>query len=250
MTAASATRRHALRRGVALVLALCLVAPLPDPVLSAPQGQFDFVLRGIRAGTLQWQAVEQNGQYAVSGRLESAGLAGMVRRVRFDARAQGRVNGERLLPLRYEENSDTGRRQSEAVMVWRGGVPQVELVRPEREPGANDLDPADQRGTVDPLTALYATLRDVPAERACSSSVQMFDGRRRSALTLGAPRQEGDRIACTGEYRRIAGFSDKEMAERTRFPFTLTYAPNGDGTMRVIEVAMDTIYGKAYLKRR
>jgi hypothetical protein len=40
------------------------------------------------------------------------------------------------------------------------------------------------------------------------------------------------------------------MAERTTFPFTLTYKPAGNGRMRVTEVAMETIYGKAAMKRR
>ena len=43
---------------------------------------------------------------------------------------------------------------------------------------------------------------------------------------------------------------DKDMAEKTRFPFSLTYAPLGNGRMRVVEVGLDTVYGKATMKRR
>ena len=112
-----------------------------------------------------------------------------------------------------------------------------------------DVDPATQVGTVDPLTAMFATLRDVAPGRECGRSLKMFDGRRSSELRLGAPQTDGENVVCAGEYRRIGGFPPDDMAERTRFPFTLTYAPAGD-RMQVVEVAMDTLYGKARLVRR
>ncbi len=83
-------------------------------------------------------------------------------------------------------------------------------------------------GTVDPLTALYATLRDVDAGQECKIKLPMFDGRHSSQIVLGKPTVKGNADPCTGEYRRLAGFSDKEMAEKQRFAFTLTYAPTAE----------------------
>ncbi len=40
------------------------------------------------------------------------------------------------------------------------------------------------------------------------------------------------------------------MADKSRFPFSMTYAPLPDGRLRVTEIAMDTIYGKGRLTRR
>jgi hypothetical protein len=236
---------------IALAASLAAAAPSPAAAQTVHEGVFDFTLRGLRAGTLQFRAVEERRGYAVSGRLESAGILAAVRRVRFEGRAEGQLSGDRLMPRRYEEDADTGKRQSRAVMVWQRGVPQVESVVPARAAEPHDLDPRTQGGTVDPLTALFATLRDVPADRACTTSVTMFDGRRRSQLRLSAAEPTGDGgIRCSGEYRRVAGFTPSDMAEKTRFPFTLTYAPAGEGWVRVVEVAMDTLYGRAALKRR
>jgi hypothetical protein len=103
---------------------------------------------------------------------------------------------------------------------------------------------------VDILTALYATLRDAEAGSECNRSFAMYDGRRASRLTLGAPAAVEGGVTCPGEYRRVAGFPPEDMAEKTRFPFTLTYAPAPDGRMRVVEVSMDTLYGSAKLIRR
>ena len=211
---------------------------------------FDLTLKGIHAGTLSISGAIEGRSYAASGVLESGGLVALVRKVRYDARVYGTVSGDRFTPSRYEEDADTGKRQSQSVMDYKAGVPQVKVYNPPKSPRPDDVDPATQGGTVDPLTALYATLRDVPKAEACNRKLALFDGRRRSQVVLSAPKPANGGLVCTGEYRRLEGFSEKEMAEKSRFPFTMTLAPIGDDRMRVTEISMDTIYGKGRLKRR
>ena len=228
-------------------------------LLSGPQAQaqttdngtFDLKIRGITAGVLAFSGTVNGRGYAVAGKLESTGIIAAIRKVRYDAKAHGSISGSNFTPTRYEEKANTGKRVSESVMEYRSGVPQVKTYSPAREPRTGDVDPATQKGTVDPLTALYAMLRDVPADQACTFSVFMFDGQRRSQIQLGSANPSGDTITCAGEYRRLQGFSDKEMAEKQRFAFTLTYRPAATaGMVRVTEVAMDSLYGRAALTRR
>lgn len=215
------------------------------------QAIFDLELRGITAGTLSFSANQEGEGYAVVGRLASSGLLAMVRKVSYDARAQGRIKAGRYIPSRYSEKADTGKRQSESVIEYQGGVPEVRVYNPPRDPAPFDVDASTQGGSVDPLTALYATLRDVAPGQECNRTVQMFDGRRASQLALGKPQAGTDgTVTCPGEYRRVAGFSPEDMAEKTRFPFTLTYTPVETGVMRVTEVAMESLYGRARLVRR
>ena len=48
-----------------------------------------------------------------------------------------------------------------------------------------------------------------------------------------------------------AGFSEREMKEKSLFPFTLTYAPTADGTrLQVVSIETDTILGKGRLTRQ
>jgi hypothetical protein len=68
-------------------------------------------------------------------------------------------------------------------------------------------------------------------------------------VSTRGPKQEGDRIVCEGEYRRVAGFSGRQMREKTRFPFEITYAPAGD-RYRIERISIDTLYGRATLDRR
>lgn len=237
--------------GKRMVLAAALAMGLAGTA-RAEQAQFDFVLRGITAGSLTWSGSgEPGGAYTVRGTLKTSGLAAMLKRVRYEATAKGRITPKgSYAAASYDENADTGRRQSQSRLAWKNGVPVIESYQPARAPRAFDIDPSTQSGTVDPLTAMFATLRDVAPGQECKADLKMFDGRRASKLVLGAPKAQGDRVVCAGEYRRVAGFSPEDMAEKTRFPFTLTYAPAGNGQMRVVEVAMDSLYGKARLVRR
>jgi hypothetical protein len=236
---------------IALVLALPpALAPAAARAETTSDGVFDVVFLGIVAGRATWRAIEGPRAYAVSALLQSTGLLRVIADIRYVAEVTGTKSGERLLPRRYREEANTGQRKQAAVMVFRNGVPVVESVSPPQEPGPNDLDPSKERGVVDPLTALYKVLRDVPEAKACSARAVIFDGRRRSQVALSNPQRDGDRVHCAGEYRRLAGFSDFEMTERQRFPFRLSYAPDGNGGLRVVEVTIDTVYGPARLVRR
>ncbi|MFC7703971.1 DUF3108 domain-containing protein [Plastorhodobacter daqingensis] len=232
------------------ILALTLAIAASGPALAyETQAAFDLNILGLRAGTFVYSAVERDGQYAVNGRMESAGIIGAMRKIRYDAAVRGIVSNNRFVPVSYEGSSDTGRRQSASAMEFRNGVPQVMSYSPPREPDARDVDPSTQAGTVDPLTALFAALRDIPEAQACTHRIAIFDGRRRSEVAIGNRREADGRVTCTGEYRRVAGYSEREMSERQTFPFRITYSLSDD-IARVQEVTMDSVYGRAVLRRR
>lgn len=221
-----------------LVAALSLGFPAMAEVAS-----YDITLQGIRVAEMTLTAATTATTYDVRVAIRSEGLAGIVRRIRFDSAANG-AWGAPMSPIRYTETADTGRRQSQVEMVYDGGTPTIVTYTSPRADGPELLNPADQTGTLDPATALFAGLRDLPAGQTCTTAFAVFDGRRRASVTL-----TGKGTTCTGEYRRIAGYTPDELAERTRFPLEILYAPEGD-TLRVIEASVQTIYGKVRLKRR
>lgn len=210
---------------------------------------YDLKLSGVRAGVVSFSAVEDGRQYSAAARAQSSGLVSLVRNFSYDARATGRITSRGFIPTRYQESADTGERVSRAVMEYVGGVPQVKAYDPPQERRSRDVDPATQGGTVDPMTALFALLRDVPRAEVCRLDVPIFDGRRASRVTTSGPKAQGERIVCEGEYRRVAGFSSRQMREKARFPFSITYAPAGD-RYRVERISIDTLYGRATLDRR
>jgi hypothetical protein len=212
-------------------------------------GTFDLRLSGVRAGVVSFSAVEDGRQYSAAVRAQSSGLVSLVRNLGYDARATGRITPRGFVPTRYQESADTGERVSRAVMEYVSGVPQVKAYDPPQERRSRDVDPATQGGTLDPMTAIFALLRDVLRAEVCTLDVPVFDGRRASRVSTRGPKQDGERIVCEGEYRRVAGFSGRQMREKTRFPFSITYAPAGD-RYRVERIAIDTLYGRATLDRR
>ena len=222
-----------------------------QPLLAGPSfaqtATFDVVIRGLRAGELSYAAEVASGHYSVAGRLATTGLVGALRKVGYTASASGRIDGERLRPSRYEERAETGSRQSSSRMVYSNGVPTVSDSGKRRK---RDVDPGTQGGTVDPMTAIYAVLRDRPRDQTCRLHLEMFDGHRSSLVQLSPNRSAPGEIVCDGAYVRTGGFSKDEMAERTRFSFTLRYVPASEGRWRVAEVETDTLFGTARLLRR
>ena len=233
-----------------LVLGVGLTLAEPAPALPAAELRFDVELRGLRAGVLTLRSERAGQSYAAAARLETTGVAALLRRLRFDAGVQGHVEGDRLVPRRYHEDVDTGRRESRTVMEYARGVPRVISAEPERTPEPWHLDPAGQGGTLDPLSVIASVLADVPPARACRLALDLFDGRRRGQVVLAPAGAEGERVVCAGEFRRVAGYSDEEMAEASAFPFRLTYAPGQNGALQVVEIEARSPQGRARLIRR
>jgi hypothetical protein len=236
-----------------MLLALTLSLALPHAAFSQrvdDSATFDVVIRGISAATLSFSAAQDGNRYAVSGLLKSAGIAAIFRKISYQATAKGAVRGTTYTPSSYVEKSDNGKQKSTSQMTYVRGVPNAVQYTPPRGGREKDIAPATQGGTVDTLTALYAILRDVDAGQECKVSLRMYDGRYVSSIAIANPKKQGDLVICSGQYLRIAGFKPDEMAERTRFSFSLTYRPTATGRMRVREVAMESIYGKAAMKRR
>lgn len=233
------------------LLALGLFAAAPLQADQTDRIVFDVVLKGVSAGRLSINGKITGTTYGANGTMETTGLAAMLRTLRYDAAVSGSFADGTFTPTHFEETAERGDDTAKHVIVYQGGVPVSVSREPPRKPRPTDVDPAKQAGTIDPLTALYAVLRDVDRSDACKLTVTMFDGAKRSQVALSAPVEKGKGVTCTGEYRRLEGFSKKEMAEKSRFPFTLTYAPTPDGQrLQVVEIETDTILGKGRLKRR
>ena len=238
--------RPVMALGLSLALGLCAVSAQAG---EAEKIAFDVELKGITAGQLKINATRDGKAYSAAGVLETTGLVGMLRKIRYTATVVGTKN-TRFVPAKYTETADTPKRESVFEMLYEAGRPVKVSQTPERKPKEFDVAIEDQAGTLDPLSALYAVLREVDRDEACKFSAQMFDGARRTQVKLFEPKAEGKRVVCAGEYRRLGGFHPKDMAEKTTMAFTLTYEPTPENRLRVIEIATETIYGNGRLKRR
>lgn len=251
MTRSATPPRQTRSRAGLLAMVLILTAPAPAAMATGrDEAAFDLFILGMRAGQFAYSAVETGESYAVNARLESSGIVRMIRRFSQDARAEGRRRVGRLEPLRYDRQSVFGASRSQTRMSYQGGVPRL-----DGDQGANPrpewaLNPASQRGTLDPLTAIYAVLREMPRNQACAAPLAIFDGTRRAEVVFAAPEITDDTIICAAEYRRVAGYAPDAMAEQTRFPFRLVFAASGAGRVRVERMQINSLLGPATLIRR
>jgi hypothetical protein len=227
---------------VIVFLALCCGA---QPVPAQEQTRFDVVFRGLHVAEVTLVAEERGGTYALAGRVQSTGLARLFARVRFRMQAEGALSAGAPWPRRYAEDVDTGRRVSSVVMGFAEGVPEILAQTPA--PGPEAAPPDAAAGSVDPLSALWWVARG--GDAPCDWRLSIYDGARRSEITLG-PTEGGEAVlTCDGEYRRLAGFPPEDMAEQQSFPFTTRYAAR-NGAFVLTEVAAMSLLGPIRILRR
>jgi hypothetical protein len=222
----------------------------PAEAQNRDSANFDIFFRGIKAAQLGFTAIEENGRYSARSVLQASGLIGAVRKITYEASAQGSATGGDYVPSQYKEKRNNNGKIQTAEMKYRAGVPQGRELTPPRPARPGDLDPLQQGGTWDVMTAIFAVFRDKPRDQVCKVNQVLFDGRRRSQLSMRETSAAGNKITCAAEYRRLDGFSDKELADGNRFPFTMTYQSNGNGEWHVTRVDMNTIYGSGKIVRR
>jgi len=229
---------------------LALAAAMPAMAQTGQESaSFTVSINGLTVGAFSFAANRKGPAYAVKARAASSGLAGILRPFTLVSTARGVETDGRYSPQSYVSQSDGARAGRGGELAFKSGVPTVIKADQEREPGAPIVDPATQKGAVDPLTALYAVLRDTPRDAACSLDLRLFDGHRGSRMTLSNPTATGEGITCAGLYRRIDGYPPQELAERPTFRFSVTYQPTEGGQLRATELSLDSSYGPARLAR-
>lgn len=211
---------------------------------------YDFYLGGVKAGELSIDADFVDGRYTAQSVLRTAGVVGLVYKASFEAEAQGRRTAGGLTPGRFAANARMKSKEQFVEMIYSGGAPRDVRAEPAFIPKSYQIDPAEQSGTLDPITAALSALAPVASGTQCNTSVEVFDGRRRYAVDLGAPSPDGNRIKCPATYRRIAGFKPKMMKKRAIFPFSVWYEDRPDGKAHIIRAAGESILGLAVILLR
>jgi hypothetical protein len=214
---------------------------------ASDEATFDFYVSGIPVGKMSLATTRTPTAYTSKSRIEAAGVVGMLLTFFYDGRSSGQIAADgTVVPVRFEAHSKTPRTDRRSAIDWQNGTPVSVKVNPPRKKAP---DPAKQAGTLDPVSAGFAILRDRPQAELCDETLMVFDGSRLSRLRLDAAKSKGDTITCAGNYARIEGEAHTLSSQR-EFPFQLVFSklPNGDGRLERIET--DTSFGRAVLERR
>ncbi|QIE40524.1 DUF3108 domain-containing protein [Meridianimarinicoccus aquatilis] len=237
----------ATRRTLLAVVLICAGAQAQAAEESA---SYNVAFGGIRAGVIAFRAEEAGGRYTAHGSARASGLLGAIFDAEVDTVAQGAVSANTYRPSVAREVTAGSDNRTQREYRYNGaGVPTVTRT-PAKAPSSHAAPASQQAGTVDSTTAAWAILRDRPEALACQLDITIYDGRRRQRIELNQAEATADGMTCTGRYTRVAGFSPKEMAEKTAWPLTMKYVRQPTGILRVEQLSFPTSFGRARITRR
>ena len=180
---------RAVLSAAALGLAATAVLPLPASRAAVDRSSFSFSIAGIRVGAASFEFQQSGSSYSAATRIDTAGVVGMLTDFFFDGQASGRLaSGGEVVPQLFTATSKSPRALRKSRIEWKDGTPVKVSVEPPRDSAP---DPAEQGGTLDPVSASLRLLRDAPA-----SEILQHDGhglRRLAGLAAqgGGPGGEG-----------------------------------------------------------
>lgn len=213
---------------------------------------YDFYLGGLPVAEAKLKAEIDGNAYSAASKLRTVGIVGMFFDTEVNTSADGNRDGETdFLPTMFEMKSRTKRKRQDLTMAFDATTaPSDVSAQPPFRKKAYELDPAQQAGTLDPMSAVVATFLPETVDNICNRTLEIFDGRRRYDVIFDSVRNDylddGERlIECTGVYKRVAGYKPKTMRKQTEFDFYIRFAVREDGSARAVRVWGDTDFGTA-----
>ncbi len=252
-TPAKSTRPRAAGLRAAICAALLLAAGGSHGAQSAAEdpavedARFDLYFGGIRAGAAQLTFTYEGDGYAARARGETAGVVGAFYGASYEAEAQGAL-GPTTRPRKFTVLHSFGGKTQALTIEFGLTAPSAVDSDPPFKPKPYQIDPTEQSGVLDPLSAAAALLRPAPAAAICGREADVFDGRRRSRIILDAPRMSGDEILCTARFKRVAGYRPKDRKAED-IPFRLYFSADDAGIARISRVVVETGWGQAVALR-
>lgn len=211
---------------------------------------YDFYLGGIKAGEVSIDANVTGDQYRATSILRTAGIVGFFYKASFEAETEGTLAPNGLMPVRFHADSRMRSKEQSVEMRYANNAPREVLAEPAFDPRPWQVEPTEQIGALDPISAAISALAPMPRAEICNRSVDVFDGRRRYSIDLGKPVVEGKRIKCPALYRRVAGFKPKMMKKNPQFPFNIWYEERPDGMAHIVRAAGESMFGLAVILLR
>ena len=206
---------------------------------------FTVQVLGVKVGEFSMASEMNDDSFGVAAGFGTTGLASAFAERSVQLTSTGFRRGNRFVPHRYTEHMDTRGEISRGEMAWRDGFP---YWSGESNGEGRTVPRSALKGAIDPMTALFLLLRDQERDRLCAVDMRVFDGKRLSEVILSKREETNDSVVCSGQLRRIEGYSAKEM-RTPEFPVTLTYRPYG-GQMRSQRMQVTTVYGQVSAIRR
>ena len=219
-------------------------SPTPAPATPAYtiSAVYNVSLLGLSVGQMRLELTLKDGTYDAKIYAEPRGLASTFTANTVSAAANGFGSLGMVKPANsWIQQVSTKRTQTVILTYKEGGSPDVKA-DPVYDNIENPASDAQKIGTVDPVGGLLSMMLQPTAgagDKACGTSVTIFDGKRLYAFDMwsdgmqevkrGAGGYNGPVLHCVASYRRIAGWGDKYMARKSDTKVDAYFAPIGKG---------------------
>lgn len=245
-------------RRPALFATLLALGALAMPVAAdrppaAAAGQidriYDIYLGGLWIAEIDVSADLGDATYRAGAAMRTKGMVARLYKASFEVAVEGAVGDGTYAPERFTVDSRNTRRTQSIEMLYEAGTPDKVLAEPEFDPDPWVIDPRAQRDVADPLSAFLDILVEQPKADLCNRQLEMFDGRKRYAITLGVPEQRETGIRCKATYQRLAGFEPRLM-KLPDFDFALWFTQADGDRFRASKAVGDTSFGTIVIRLR
>ena len=168
--------------------------------------------------------------YAVEFRTRLRGVATAFGGGELVTRVEGVWQGDAARPRRYASEGSLRGESRRTVLEWPNNQPVIRVMVPPNEAERLPVPDAEQRNTIDNLSALAQLIRQVRRTGRCDGAVRVYDGRRLSSMTASTQGREafppsreewsGNALKCGFEGMFLAGYrrdEDQEVARRPQY---------------------------------
>lgn len=251
-------RAGRLVRPAALTLVgAALLAGGPSTALAATDKinlSFDVYSGNIRAFKISIGMDVGKTKYTANARIKSKGVVSFVASAKVNFDVQGQLDGDSVIPVKYESRSKSKGKKRSVTMTWDGKrVPKAKLNKPLNDERKAELNAVVKPGMTDPISQLVRLVARNPEGKACNGTKRVYTGKvvdeyKIRLLTLtkfganagGAYR--GPAYKCEVKFRTIVGISDKKKKKQAKQNPTLMiwYAPiKGNTGDLLVPIAAD-----------
>ncbi len=217
---------------------------------------------GVTLGKVDMDATLHAGDYHVVSNLETSGIVNAFWQAQIQATSSGKIGPKSLDPTLYDsfDTNHSGKKQ-EVSLTYDKDAPIRMYANPSFKTTGYEVKPDQQKGTLDPLSAVIYITSGVGASAAnpCSVTAPVFDGRRRYNIEITKVKDttikmdnglyKGKALLCEMKYKQLAGFKPKIIKENASFPkinaWIATFPSSIPGRTYVVPLRVwaDTDYG-------
>lgn len=217
---------------------------------------------GVTLGKVDLNTTIRGDQYHSVSNLQTGGVVNAFWQSIIQATSNGTVAPKNFHPALYDSfyTGRSDKKQEVSLTYNQDGTIRL-FADPPYSTTGYEVTPEQQRGTVDPLSAMTLMVAGVgaAADNPCGVTLPVFDGRRRYNVEIAKVKDitvsmdngiyKGKALLCQIKYRQLAGYKPKVIREGASFPlinaWVATFPSGITGRSYVVPLRIwaDTTYG-------